>query len=277
MDDGFLRIEHLADLDGDLRLLVLVRENAEMLRRRADADDTLEIEIVVQLLLDLLGDLVNFLVAVRGTGQLLDEDEIRLVDTEDEVLLPVGEHVGNGFERGHIGALRLADQQNGTGYVRSKVQLFGADVDISRQDIVGDDVLDEDRLVVLFLVIDLCLLKSDRGKDAHAARRGVMAIHKDGIIQPRAQPADGLICAEIGREDLIGIIAEAAVKIIELRADHGKLAARGNDSLIVHNADAPVGGILHLDDDALENPAGHNVCLPHLSIRKCSSKNLGHF
>lgn len=104
-----------------------------------------------------------------------------------------------------------------------------------------------------------------------------MAVHKDGIVQPRAQPADGLICAEIGREDLIGIIAEAAVKIIKLRADHGKLAARGNDSLIVHNADAPVGGILHLDDDALENPAGHNVCLPHLSIRKCSSKTQGIF
>ena len=104
-----------------------------------------------------------------------------------------------------------------------------------------------------------------------------MAVHKDGIIQPRAQPADGLICAEIGREDLIGIIAEAAVKIIELRADHGKLAARGNDSLIVHNADAPVGGILHLDDDALENPAGHNVCLPIFLYENAHQKTQGIF
>ena len=100
-----------------------------------------------------------------------------------------------------------------------------------------------------------------------------MAINKDGIVQPRAEPADGFVRAEIGREDLIRIIAEPGMEIIELRADHGKLAARDNDPLIVYNADAPVGGILHLDDDALENPAGHNVCLPHLSIRKCASKN----
>ena len=247
--------------------------NAEMLRRCTDADHALEIEIVMQLLFNGFGDLVNFLVAVRRAGQLFDENKVRFIDAEDKVLLSVGKHVGNGFEGGHIGALRLPDQKDGAGHIRSKVQLLGADVNISRQDIVGNDVLYKDRLVMLFFVVDLCLLKSDRSKNAHTARRGVMAINKDGIVQPRAEPADGLVRAGIGSEDLIRIFAEAAVEIVKLCADHGKLAARDNDPLIVHNADTPVGGIFHLDDDALENPAGHNVCLPHLSIRKCSSKN----
>lgn len=51
------------------------------------------------------------------------------------------------------------------------------------------------------------------------------------------------------------------MEVVKPGTDQGKLTARHNIALIVHHADGPVDGILHLSDHTLENSTGHNRSL----------------
>ena len=269
MDDGLLRVEHLAHVDGDLRLFVFVRQHPQMARGGADADHAPEIELPAQFVLDLAGDLVNLGVVILRAGQLLDQDQVRLVHAQDEILLPVGEHLGDRLQRGQIRSVDLTDQEHGAGNIRGEMQLLGADINVAGQDVVRNDVLYEDGFVVLLLIVDPGLLKGHAREDAHAARRGVSPVHKDGVIGPGVHARHGLIGPLPRNEHLLGVIPLDAAKILQLCADHAQFAAGYDHALVIRHADAPVGGVLHLNDDTLKYSAGHKV-LPLMILSTCT-------
>ena len=195
VDDGLLGVEHLADLDGDLGFLVAVGQLAQVVSRGADADDCLDQQLALDGVFDVLGhgdDVLGPLLA----RELLDDDDVGLAHGQDEVPLPVGEEVLDDLQRRHVGAVKLADQVYGAGHVRDEVQLLGAHIDVAGKDVVGDYVLDEGGLVVLFLVVRAGLVHRDGGEDAHAAGNGVVPGHEHRVVETRARHAEQFICSD---------------------------------------------------------------------------------
>lgn len=81
MNDRLLVFKHLADLDGDLRLLIAVGQLAQVVGRRADADDRLHVQLRVHGALNALGQRADIL---RGLVRrhFLDDDNVRLAHAE---------------------------------------------------------------------------------------------------------------------------------------------------------------------------------------------------
>jgi len=63
------------------------------------------------------------------------------------------------------------------------MQFLGADIDVAGEDIVGDDILDEGALVVLFLVVGLRTVERDVGHDAEASGSLIVALGEHGIVK----------------------------------------------------------------------------------------------
>ena len=195
VDDGLLSVEDLADLDGDLGFLIPVGQLAQVVGRRADADDGLHQQLAPDGVFDVLGYGDDILRALL-TGELLNDDDIRLAHRQDKIPLPVREEVLDNFQRRDVGTVQLADQIHGARHVGHKVQLLGPDIHVAGQDIVGNDVLDERSLVVLLLVIRSGLVHGHGGEDAYAARGGVMPRDKHGVVKARTGHAEQLICSD---------------------------------------------------------------------------------
>lgn len=111
------------------RLLVGPGQLPDVAHDGADADDHPHMELLGDLLLDLLGDLIE-LPWLRPLRELLDEGHVSLADREDEVHLLVGEQGMHHVNEGGIAGLHLADQEHRPGRLGDKVQLLGADIDV---------------------------------------------------------------------------------------------------------------------------------------------------
>ena len=158
------------------------------------------------------------------------------------------------------------------------MQFLRPDIDISRQDIVGNDILDKRGFIVFLLISALCLRHGNRGKDGNAPRQRIVSADKHGVFKlavHAAQQSEGTLR---GGKNLIRDIAGNPPNLIQIRAYQGKLAASHHKALVVHHPDGPVRGILELDNHALKNSAGHNSTLPHhfciISANGHASENL---
>ena len=256
MDDRLLVFKHLADLDGNLRLLVAVSQLAQVVCRRTDADDRLHVQLRLHGALDRLRQRTDILRRLVGR-HLLDDNDVRLAHAEHEIMLPIREHILDQLKHGDVRHVHLPHQQHGARDIGGKVQLLGAHVHIARKDIVRDDVFDECSLVVLLLEVRAGLRHADGCKNADAARRLVIALHEHGILKARRAGRKDLIRARVGRKQLLLHFSDCSLKIIQARADHRELAASDHESLLVHNTDAARSCILHLNDHALKNSARH--------------------
>ena len=156
----------------------------------------------------------------------------------------------------------LPDEEHRTRHVGDEVQLLGADVNIAGQDVVGDDVLDERALVVLFLVVDLGAVERDVGHDAQAVRQLVVTLGEHGVVKVRAPVDERLEGLMIDCYDRIRRAVQADDRLRPFFADHGCVAARNDVAVRVDHADHTVGGLFHLNDHALEHTAGHGIALP---------------
>ena len=76
MDDRLLVFKHFADLDGDLRLLIAVSQLAQVVCRRADADDRLHVQLRLHGALDQVQQ-TGYGIVMPSTEELtLEEPEI---------------------------------------------------------------------------------------------------------------------------------------------------------------------------------------------------------
>jgi hypothetical protein len=85
---------------------------------------------------------------------------------------------------------------------------------------------------VLLLVVGLGLVHRDRGEQADAARRRVVALDENRIVKLTVRTADELVRPELGGEQLVRRLRVQALHIVEIGADHGQLAARDNEALV---------------------------------------------
>ena len=213
-------------------------------------------ELLVQAVLDAAGGLEDLLMRL-GRGERLDHDHVGLVDVQHEIPLAVGEEPLDDLHGGNVGVFGLPDEQDGARLVGDKMQLLGAHVHVAGQDIVGDDVLDESSLVVLFLVIAARLVKGHGGDGADRPGRLVGALHKSGEIHLAALGAQRGIAPAAGANHLVCIFELVGVEIVEPGADDRQLAAGHDKALLIHDPDGAVDGVLHLNNHILEDSAGH--------------------
>ena len=167
------------------------------------------------------------------------------------------------LDGGDIRVLRLADQEHHAGHIRREMELLRADIDVPGQDIVGDDVFDKSRFVVLLLIAGLRFAHGNRGENADAPGDAVMSADKYGILELAVQPAEQTERPVRRRKDLIREIASNAADLVQIGADQAQLAARNHKALVINDADGPVGRILQLNDNTLKDSAGHGSILLH--------------
>ena len=109
-------------------------------------------------------------------------------------MLLIGEKALEHLDTGDVRAFYLAHEQQRARNIRSKVQLLRSDVNIAGKYIVGDYVFKKSRLIVLFLIIHLRLVKGDGRHHARHPRHIVAALNKHGIVKPAVIIAQHLIC-----------------------------------------------------------------------------------
>ena len=242
MDDALVVVEDLADLDGDLGLLVAAGELPQVAGWGADADDRVDAQLPLHGLLDVLREAVDLPPLEVGV-HLLDQHQVRLGDAQDKVVLAVREQILQHLDGADVGLVHLADQEHHSGHVSGEMQLLGADVNVAGEDVVRDDVLDERALVVLLLVAGLGLAHGDGGKDTDGAGHGVVPADENRIFELAVQSAQKLVGALGGGEDLVGDVPDQALDLIQVGADHPQLAAGDDKALMVHNAHRAVRGV----------------------------------
>ena len=116
VDHIFFRVEHLAHINGNLRLLIGLGQIPQMGGNGADAHHHGTLGPGAEALLNGGGNLVQ-LPEARSLGHLPDQYHVPVADVQHEVVLPVGEH---GLD--HIGGHRLpffqgTDHKNTPGHV----------------------------------------------------------------------------------------------------------------------------------------------------------------
>ena len=227
-----------------------------MAHHGADADGGLDLQGLGQGVLDVLGDLVDLL-AVAAVAEHLDDGNVGFVNGNDKVLLAVGEHVLNHVHRGNLRRAHLADQEDSPLGLRGKVELLGPDIDVTQQNVVGDDALDKGGLVVLFLIVGLGAVEGHGDHGADELSLVVAALDKGGVVEvgtPVGQRFEGLVPVN----DHGGIVhIQGGSGALPLFSDPGQLVAGYHGSLVVHDANDAVRALLHLEHDALKNSAGH--------------------
>ena len=72
------------------------------------------------------------------------------------------------------------------------MELLGADIDITQKDVVGNDALDEGRLVVLFLVIGLGAVQRHGDHGADELGLLVAALDEGRVVKVGAAAGQGL-------------------------------------------------------------------------------------
>ena len=134
-------------------------------------------------------------------------------------MLAIREKPADEFRCGNIGIRRLTNQENAAQFIRHKVKFLGADIYITGQNIIGDDILDKCGAVVLFLVIGERLVKSNRRDGADRFGNAVRPVHKSGITQRTAFGIQHHINMA-GGDQLIGIrIKLGQTEVLQTRAD----------------------------------------------------------
>ena len=258
MDNGFFALKDPAHVNGDLGFLIPVGQLPQMAGIGADADHAADPQLLPKRVLHAVGSLANLLHVVRRL-EGLDNDNVRLIDVQDEILLLVREKPSDHFHRGHIGIIHLANQQHDPGLVGDEVQLLGADIHVAGQNVIGNDVLDEGGLVVLFLEIVFRLVEGNGGHRADRAGNSVSSLHKRRVIQLGILHCQGTEAAVFRGNRAVCLLQVIGVEVIQTRADHGKLTGRNHKALIVYNTDGTVNRILHLNNHILEYSAGHST------------------
>ena len=214
--------------------------------QRTDAHEHTALAVLPQGLLDGGGHLLQILVG-GALRHLVDQRHVRLTHADDEVILPVGEEILHHLQRDALAAaLHRSDDEYAAGYLGGHVQLLGPHIDVADKDVVGDDVLDEGALVVLFLIVRLGGVQGHAGHGAHGAAHAVIAGGEHGIVKmsaPAGQRLEGLAlqrnAAALGGVDGLHILGP-------LLADTRQLAASDDGTLGVNDAHGAIGGILEL-------------------------------
>ena len=157
--------------------------------RRADADDGMHVQLGRNALLNAHGDRLKVLQLERSR-QLLDKGRVRFRRGKQEIPVRRGKLAPDVFQHRRVGAGGLADDEHRAGRLGIEAKLLGAHIHIAGQNVVGDDVLDEGRRIVLVVVAGLGLAQRDGGHDRQRVGQLVHPVDKRAVFAPVSALAD---------------------------------------------------------------------------------------
>ena len=232
-----------------------------MQRQRADAHKHAALAVLAEGLLDAAGHGLQIL-AGGILVHLVDQRHILLTDADDEVVLPVGEQPLDHVHRDALQPLiHRAHHKDAAGSFGGNVQLLGTHIDVADKDVVGDDVLDERTLVVLFLVIALGGVQGHGGHGTDGAAHAVVAAGEHSVVKAHAPAGQRLEAFALqGDTGTLGG-GDGLNELGPLLADARQLAAGDDRSLRVDDADGAIRGLFELKHCVLEYPARHSPFL----------------
>ena len=151
-DDGALRIEHLADLQSNLRLFKGTGQILDANYNGADADHAMRIKFAGEGIHNGTGQLFQVL-RFNARPDLLDQRNVRLVDVDDKILALIREEVLDHIVSGNIGLVCNLNQHADPADVGIKAQFPRFQINIAGKDIVQDHVFNKVAAVILFIVV----------------------------------------------------------------------------------------------------------------------------
>ena len=255
-DDGLFGVEYLADLKSNLSFLEGAGKILYAGDGGADTDDAVGVELAGERIHNGTGQLFKILHLNAG-ADFLDQSDVVFIDVYNEILALVREEVLNDVKGGNIGACGYSDKQNGTAYVCIEAQFTGLEVNITGQNVVKNNVLDEVAAVVFFIIILLDGGEGD-GKNVCIAQSEIVGtLNKNSIFGVR-MAAEGLVGITCGGEavrigDLFG------KNTLTNLAAAGKITAGNCDTRIINNTNGAVDCIAHLVNNSLEKSVGHRI------------------
>ena len=149
------------------------------------------------------------------------------------------------------------------------MELFGPNINIPQQDVVRDNILHEGRLIVLFLIVDLGPVQGDHRHRAHQGSLLILPFGKSGITELPVPPRQGLKGVPAADHSGVHIGSQGYRCGSPLLSNTGQLVAGDHRSLFINHTHRAVCTIFHLQHNALEDPAGHNIVL--LSRRQANT------
>ena len=186
---------------------------------------------------------------------LFDEGDIGLGDVDDEVLVAVREQVLDDVEDGGILGTGDADEEHDTGGVGVEPEFSRLDVNVSRQDVVEDDILHKVAAVILLVVELLDAAEGDRQDAGILLCQLVFTVDEDGVLMTQSR-VEGQVGRPIEDDGVVGI-ENIGNQGLVLLPDALEFAAGDDGAGLVDDADGAVDGVSHLVDDTLEKSIGH--------------------
>ena len=234
-----------------------------MLGHRADADGRADEQLGLEPVFDRAGKTGQLF--RRNIGSDLTHDgNVGFIDIDDKILLGIGEHVLQQLDGAHIRPAELADQKDHARQLRLEMQLLRADIDIPRQNIVGDDILDKGTSVMFFLIIGLGKVQGHLRHTADGKRGVIRSFRKDGKAEgrvPSFQRHESILSAENRR---VRHRRDRRDRIRPLFPDQRRIAAGNYDTVRVDHTHRQTGSLAELCYNTLKNTTGHTLCPPYL-------------
>ncbi len=253
-DDVLFGVEYLSDLKGDLSLLVGAGEILDIVDSRTDTDGNLSKELRVEC----VGDVACHFLDLANVGSCLDilnYYDILLGNTDDKLAALVRENILYHIEGQNIGAGIELDEKDYANLIGVEVQLLGLDVDVTRKNVVEDDVLYERALVILLVIKILDIGKCNGEDGRHLLSQLVLAFDENDIL-PLGARTDRPVGVAAGGDCLCGVSELIANTLSELTY-FDKLTAGDDNTVVINDSDYTVDGIPHLMDDSLEQTICH--------------------
>ena len=164
---------------------------------------------------------------------------------QNEILLLVREHTGHNVDRRDIGRLLLTNEEYHARHIVAEVQLAGLDVNIARQDVVQNDILDEGRLVVLLVVKRLDVVDGYSHQRTDAAGQFILALYEYGVFQTRRTVSCNMVGITAETNDL-PCETQLSDRLFAHFTDTGQIGARDNRAARIHNTNGAIHRVLHL-------------------------------
>ena len=137
------------------------------------------------------------------------------------------------------------------------MQLLGPHINVAQQDIVGDNVFDKGRLVVLFLIIGLRAVEGHGGHGAQGTRLRVVPLGKGGVVELGPPALQGLEGAPLVADDAALTGVDRFHGCRPMLPDTAQFVAGHHRPFGIDHTNGPVCAVLHLQDNALKHSAGH--------------------
>ena len=158
----------------------------------------------------------------------------------------------------------LTNQEYRPGRVGGKMQLLGADINITGQDVVHDDILYKGAPVMLLLVEGLGIIQGDIGHIAENGGLLVVTGAENGILK-------AVGAAHNGAERLLPIGHHAVTGTGSLHSSlcptlsqQGGIGAGNDTALGIDDAEGAACDIFQLDDYTLKYAVRHFAVLPRI-------------